>query len=534
MTVGPILRRLRIVLTATLLAGCLSASAGASQADARDCSIAAFDAVQLSADAPVQVTSASIAMLPDHGPRYCLVRLRVGDNVNIAAGLPMDGHWNGDLQAEGVGGYGGKANPPVKSVARGFLGVQTDTGHPAATRDPDESVAGDWRETTGAFAMLAPGVPNRALQQDYAQRSSHLMAVVAKQLAQAFYGRSVGHSFWNGCSTEGRQGLRAAQQYPQDYDGILAGDPPIRFGGTMAFQLWPQVVMKGLVGHSIAGAKLDLASRRAVRACDPLDGLRDGLLGDPRQCHYSAVRDSAIVHKSCAADDDTCLAPREAQAVDAIWRGPVTPGGKLLWRGIERGAPLGLLAGSKPFPYAILQPRYWVFLDPAWDWHTLSLRDYPAFFARSVATVDPVMAADDPDLSAFFARGGKIIAYHGFNDSGILPQQTVDYYQAVARKLGRSPAELQSDFRLYMLPGVSHCGGGDAPQIAADTLSDALVRWVEQGLPPQGLIARQAYPDGRARARPLCAFPAVQHYDGSGDPALATSFECRKDRRLTD
>jgi hypothetical protein len=475
----------------------------------------------------VHVISASVETLPDNGTRYCLVRLRVGENVNIAAGFPMNGRWNGSIQAEGAGGYGGRAQPPVKSVARGFLGLQTDTGHPAGARDPDESFAEDWRNTTGAFAMRAPGVPNLALQEDYAHRASHLMAVVGKQLASAFYGQPARRAYWNGCSTEGRQALRAAQQYPQDFDGILAGDPPIRFGAVMAYQIWPQVVMKDMVGRPIATAKLDLASKQAVKACDLLDGLRDGVLSDPRKCRYRATDDRGIVRSSCAAEDGDCLAPTEAAAIDAIWRGPLASDGKLLWRGIERGAPLGLLAGTKPFAYAILQPRYWVFLDPQWDWHVLRLPDYPAFFARSVDVVDPVMAADDPDLRPFFARGGKILMYHGFNDSGILPQDSINYYEVVARKLRRSTTGLQRDFRLYMLPGVGHCGGGDAPQIAPDVLSDALFRWVEQGTPPEGLTAIQTYPDGRKRSRPVCAFPGLPYYRGKGDPDEAASFNCR-------
>lgn len=517
-------RALRIGAVAALA---LVSVRAAAQSGETSCSMAALSTATFKADAPVRLISASLETLPGAGQRYCLVRLRVGDNVNIAAGLPMDGRWNGSLQAEGVGGYGGRADPPVRSIARGFLGLQTDTGHPAAARDPDEAIAEDWRDTTGAFAMLAPGVPNRALQEDYAYRASHLMAVVGKQLASAFYGRAADHAYWNGCSTEGRQALRAAQQYPADWDGILAGDPPIRFAEVMAFQIWPQVVMKEMVGHPIVAAKLDLATQRALAACDGLDGVRDGLLADPRKCRYQAARDRSIVRSKCSGEDGGCLTPAEAQAIDAIWRGPLGKDGALLWRGIERGAPLGLLAGPKPFAYAILQPRYWVFLDPRWDWHSLTMADYPAFFARSVAAVDPIMAADNPDLAPFFARGGKIIVYHGFNDGGILPQDSIDYYAAVARRSGRSMTDLQRDFRLYMLPGVGHCGGGDAPQVASDALSDALVRWVEQGVAPDRLIATQRYPGGRKRSRPVCAFPGLPYYPGKGDPDEAASFDCR-------
>lgn len=513
-------------VAAAMGAATLSAPGGAGEASVRGCSVASIAALPLTADQPVAVTSASVEELPDGRGRYCLVRLRVGDNVNIAAGLPLDGRWNGSIQAEGVGGYGGKANPPVRSVSRGFLGLQTDTGHPAAARDPDESVVQDWRDTTGAFAMLAPGVPNRTLQDDYAHRSSHLMAVLGKQLAQGYYRRPARHAYWNGCSTEGRQALRAAQDYPEDYDGILAGSPPIRFGGVMAFQIWPQVVMKDVVGHPIAGDRLNLASQRAISACDDLDGLRDGLLTDARQCRYRAADDREIVRADCAARA-SCLTPKEAEAIDLMWRGPLADNGRLLWRGIERGASLGLLAGPRPFPYSIVQGRYWVELDPAWDWRTLTLDNYPAFFARSLAVVEPVMAADDPDLRPFFARGGKIVAYHGFNDSGILPQATIDYYEAVAAKLGRSLAGLQSDFRLFMLPGVGHCGDGDAPQVSVEALNDALVNWVERGVAPEGLSAHQSYDGGRTRSRPVCSYPDLPYYRGSGDPDRADSFECR-------
>jgi len=488
--------------------------------------MAVLGPLQLTADAPVEIMGAAIEPLPDGGPRYCLVRLRVGGNLNIAAGLPLDGRWNGDFQAEGVGGYGGRADAPVRSVARGFLGMQTDTGHPAGLRESGESVVSDWQNTTGAFAMLAPGVPNRALQEDHAHRASHLMAVLARQLAPEFYDRPLGHAYWNGCSTEGRQGLRAAQQYPADYDGILAGDPPVRFGGTMAYQIWPQVVMRQVVGRAIPGAKLNLASRRAIAVCDGIDGLEDGILNDPRQCRYSASTDRALTRPDCDAEDATCLAPAEASAIDAIWRGPVDEDGKLLWRGIERGAPLGLLAGPKPFAYAIVQPRYWVYLNPAWDWRQLTMETYPEFFRRSLAAVEPVMAAYDPDLRPFFARGGKIIAYHGFADSGILPQATIDYYEAVSTQLDRSPTDLQSDFRLYMLPGVGHCGGGDAPQISSDFLSDALVDWVERGIEPAGMLANQALPDGKIRSRPVCPYPSSPRYLRAGDPLSARSFDC--------
>ncbi|MCW3838240.1 tannase/feruloyl esterase family alpha/beta hydrolase [Sphingomonas canadensis] len=497
----------------------------ASPARADDCSPAAIG--RIAADAPVAILSAAIEQLPEGAGRYCLVRVRVGGNVNIAIGLPMDGRWNGRLLAGGAGGYAGQARPPVRAVARGYAGVETDTGHPAGRRDLDDTPADDWRETSGAFAMRAPGVPDIALREDFAHRSAHLMAVVARQVVQAFYGSPVRHAYWSGCSTQGSHGLRAARQHPEDYDGILAGDPAIHFGQVMAFQLWPQVVMKDRLGGPMLPAKLELATARAVAACDMRDGLADGILTDPRRCRYRAAGDRAVVRERCAAGDGTCLSPVEAGAIDAIWRGPEDGGGKLLWRGIERGAPLGLLAGTAPFPYAVAQPRYWVYLDPAWDWRGVTIGSYPEFFARSVAAVNPVMAADDPDLDRFFARGGRVMLYHGFNDAGILPHGSIAWYEAVARRMRLSRRGIQSRMQLYLFPGTGHCGGGEGAQPPVERMLDALVDWVEKAAPPQGLTAERAAKDGRGGSRPVCAYPALPYYRGRGDPALASSFRCR-------
>jgi feruloyl esterase len=185
-----------------------------------------------------------------------------------------------------------------------------------------------------------------------------------------------------------------------------------------------------------------------------------------------------------------------------------------------------MLAGPKPFPYALLQPRYWVALDPNWDWRTLTIETYPAFFAKSLAAVSPVMDANDADLGRFFARGGKIILFHGFNDGGILPRQSIDYYERVARRQHMSLRQLQAHAQLYLFPGVGHCGGGAAPQPPVDRLSDALVAWVEHGIPPQGLVALQEDAVPMRRSRPICPYPTLAYYKGSGNPDLAASFSC--------
>jgi hypothetical protein len=190
------------------------------------------------------------------------------------------------LQSEGGYGYAGKIGVPTNSILGGYVGLKTDTGH----------VPG-----TGEFGFLSPGAPNTALQKDFAYRSQHLMAVIGKQLVQAFYGRQPVYSYWNGCSEGGREGLRMAQDFPGDYDGILAGTPAIHWDRLAAYQIWPQVVMKDLAGGPISIAKQKLATAAAIAACDAIDGVTDGVITDPRKCHYSAAADTSVTRASCTS-----------------------------------------------------------------------------------------------------------------------------------------------------------------------------------------------------------------------------------------
>jgi hypothetical protein len=529
-----------------LVAGAVAgASAAHAQRPVMSCDESGIGAARPQADGPaVRIVSVSVDRADD--VPYCLVKVLVPDAINIWVGLPMDGRWNGRWQSIGGGGYAGSVAAPNDALRAGYAAAATDTGHAGA----GPFAAGD-----GKFGMLEPGKPNTALQIDFAYRSEHLMAVIGKQLVESFYGRAPQHSYWNGCSTGGRQGLRMAQDYPEDYDGILAGAPAIHWDRFQAGQIWYQVVQLRDNGGPIGGgarethaAKTKLATTRAIAACDAQDGVTDGVLADPRACEYRASEDRTITFDECASSNSACLAPAEASAIDKMWQGPVAckrdgagtcrvpavaardldaSGNKRLWYGNTRGADLSALGGVMPFPIATEQPKYWVYFDPSWDWRVLDYANYPSFFKESVARVGPLMASDDADLAVFRDHGGKLLLWHGWADQLIVPEGTVDYYERVTRELGDGFARTQEFARLFMAPGVAHCAGGDGPQ--PQGLLDALVQWVEEGKAPDRILASKPI-EGGSRTRPLCPYPSQARWTGDGSSEDAGNFVCTENR----
>lgn len=493
------------------------------------CSMAGIGATKLTADAAVTILDVSTGTTGSTATDkpYCLVKVKVDPQINIWVALPTTA-WNGRFRSEGGGVYAGSVGVAVDSVKQGFVGVQTDTGHSSFF-------------LSGAFGMLSPGVPNTQLQTDFAYRSEHLMAVVGKQLVKAYYAQDPVRSYWYGCSTGGRQGLMMAQRYPEDYDAILAGAPAIHWDRFQAYQIWPQVVMRQEVGTPISAAKLALATTRSVSSCDAADGVTDGVIGDPRTCTYDPTKDTSITTSTCTSADGTCLTAGEATSIQKIWGGARNTSGALLWPGLERGTALNAMAGAAPFPIPIEQARYWVYLDPTWDWTTLTYANYEAFFNKNVEMVGPVMATDNPDLSKFRARGGKVIMYHGWADPLIMPQGTPKYWDNVKQTL--ATAKVPVDFaKLYMAPGMGHCSGGAGPNqfgqgssgiVAADPKHDifrALMAWSEKGAEPQEIVATKFTNDDPtqpvAQTRPLCVYPQVAKYKGSGSTDDAANFVC--------
>ena len=514
---------------------------GHAQSPVTTCDAAGIGAVLLKTDDPRPVTPGilSVSTGTEGSVSYCLVKVLVPQAINIWVGLPMNGSWNGRWQSVGGGVYAGTVNAPAEAVRDGYAAATTDTGHEG----------GRMGALNGSFGMLRPGEPAIALQKDFASRSEHLMAVVGKQLVQAFYGRPPEYSYWNGCSTGGRQGLRMAQDYPGDYDGILTGAPAIHWDRFQAAMLWYPVMQQHENGGPIGGgnakvlaAKYRLATDRAVKACDALDGVTDGVLTDPRRCEYLAAGDSSITQSSCATDDGQCLTPKEALVIDRSWIGPVAcqdgtgackvpavasrkldgRGAMRLWYGQLRGTDLTALGGAAPFPVAIEQPKYWVYFDPEWDWRKVDAASFTRFFRDSVDRVGPVMASDNPDLRGFRKRGGKLVIWHGWSDQLINSQGTVDYYDRVMERMG-GMKRTQQFARLFMAPGVGHCAGGPGPQ--PQRPFDAVVNWVEKGVAPDRIIASKQAPGG-TQTRPLCPYPAVARWNGNGSSDDAANFSC--------
>ena len=492
------------------------APASAGPLPIKSCDMSGIGSVMLVADGPpVTILDAAPATAGSGSSAvpYCLVKVLVPQAINIWVGLPTEGMWNQRLQSLGGGGYAGSVSAPTSAVLGKYVGITTDTGHTGSS---------------GSFGMLAPGYPNIPLQIDFSYRSEHLMAVIGKQLIDAFYGpNNLLYSYWNGCSTGGRQGLAMAQRYPEDYNGILSGAPAIHFDRFQAAQIWPQMVQYRDNGGVVSTAKKTLATNAAIAACDVLDGVEDGVLRDPRECRYDAQN---LVSKSCLPADDSCLTKTEASAINKMWYGPTNEkGNKRLWYGLTRGTNLNGLGGATPFSISVNQPRYWVYFNPTWDWHVLDYSNYESFFDDTIFEMAASgTATDNPDLTPFRSHGSKIIMWHGFNDQLIMPEGTIDYYDRVVNALGGGYQHTQEFARLFMAPGVAHCGGGTGP--VPQNLFNYVVNWVENGEAPETILAAKIVGGVVTQTRPLCPYPDVAVWTGHGSPDDAENFVCKRGR----
>lgn len=459
-------------------------------------------------------------------PAFCRVALTVSPQIRVEVWLPKE-TWNGRYRGEGGGGYAGQVSYAglAEGIRRGYATASTDTGHPAS--------AG------GSFALNANGTLNMQLVDDFAERSLRELAAKAKALIKAFYGMPPAYSYWNGCSTGGRQGLMAAQRFPDEYDGLVIGAPAINWDRFIPSELWPQIVMNNTAGGPISAAKLAAVTHAAVAACDANDGVSDGIINDPRKCTYDP---GALVCKGGqdagpdggtdgAQDAAACLTPREAEAIRKIWNGPANASGQRLWFGLERGAPLNALAGNNPFVIAGAHSQYWVHQNPAFDWRTLKETDFEAEIRTSQKKFHDVIGTDDPRLDGFRKRRGRMIIWHGEADPLIFPRGTINYFERVVAANGG--AQRIADFaRLFMAPGVGHCAGGDGPNPVG--VFDAVVNWVEEGVAPQTLQAVRKRPDGTVLTRPLCPYPTTAKWTGNGSTDDAANFVCVDGRQQAD
>jgi len=444
-------------------------------------------------------------------PAFCRVeataRPTTDSEIKFEVWIPPADAWNGKLEGVGNGGYSGAIGYAAMAggLRRGYAVASTDTGH-----------AGD-------DMKFGQGHPEKII--DWAYRSVHVMTEASKVIVRDAQGRFADHAYFVGCSSGGHQALTEAQRYPEDYDGIVAGDPANnRIRQTFGF-LYSWVATHSPDGHPIVPQnKLSLVTHAAVEACDALDGLKDGIIDDPRRCHFDPAK------LACKGGDEAgCLTAPQVDAVRKMYDGLKNPRtGEQIFTGWPRGSegfgenPIqswGQYVMNPPEPMRVGFFRYFLFHDPNWDYRTIDYDRDLAFAEQKL----PFMAAVEKDLTPFKKHGGKLLMYTGWADPVVPPQDTVAYYDAVVKANGG--LERTRDFyRFFIAPGMGHCSGGPGPN-QFDALT-ALEQWVEKGAAPEKLVASHSTNGKVDRTRPLCQYPQVARYKGTGGSDDAANFTC--------
>lgn len=457
----------------------------------------------------------------DHLPTFCRVRgeLRptADSDIRFEVWLP-EKSWNGRYLGAGNGGFAGEIDyrSLANDVANGFAAAATDTGH-----------FGDSEDASWAYQH-----PEKIA--DFGWRAIHLTAQTAKQIVAAYYGKAATHAYFDSCSDGGREALMEAQRFPEDYDGILAGAPANNWtamlGGGLAGLQQTNLDPAGI----LPDLKLPAIERASLAACDQLDGVKDGIVSAPEKCHFDP---SVLLCKH--GDDLDCLTAPQLGSLRRTYAGGAAPDGHVIFPGFLPGDEDGWhpwIVGSGPLDSSGAQYvrnyfTYMVANDPKFNILTAPIE---TSLADAHAKTSRDLDAIDPDLRRFAARGGKLIVYHGWNDPAISPWNTIHYYQSVQQTMGSS--QTSSFLRLYMAPGVEHCADGPGPDFFGQVglpaqkghgLFDVLQTWVESGTPPAEVIATKYGRDQKpVMTRPLCPYPQIAKYDGSGDTNQAASFTC--------
>lgn len=539
---------------------------------------------------PLLLSGTPTATTPTASNDVCVVKLNVGPGnpgpadapstspgIGIEVWLPTATNWNNRLHLKGGGGWAGTSerstttlvgagstssgSPATIAMVEGAVSASTDTGHGGSVPGRDAS-----------WAMNPDGTINTTLWRDFSERGIHEMAVKSKVLAKAYYGRDARYAYFNGFSTGGRQAHKEAQAHPGDFDGILAGAPAFNWTKFITAELYPQIVyQRDLGGVNLTPGQLSLLSNAAIDACGTVGGVKLGYIPDPSQCFYDPRKDATVLCSGEAGVNVTgtnttssCVNLTRATAMNKIWYGQtvdgsvpdpvadngwgISPAPSQKWFGLTRGTDVNAgLGGATQFPIAsemvaleLQNPLLASTLfknatgNGANGWKNLSYADLTNAWDRGVA-LQPQFAqinTDNPDLSGFRNRGGKMIMYHGLSDTLIMPQGSVNYYQRVASQMGGIPA-IQNFYRFYLVPAMGHgFANGTAnpnanpPLPTNDQLYKALTDWVENGNAPGSVVATApATATAGQKSRPLCLYPQKATYT-SGDPNLAKSYTC--------
>ncbi|HEY1887327.1 MAG TPA: tannase/feruloyl esterase family alpha/beta hydrolase, partial [Roseiarcus sp.] len=468
-------------------------------------------------------------------PAFCRVTATLSpvqdSTIRVEMWLPQDG-WKGVFEGTGNGGFGTRFIYPVLAAGlrRGYAVINTDQGTAGAT-----ALNGD--------VLIAHPVKWR----DWGFRATHLMTAVGKQIASTFYGKEPSRSYFTGCSTGGQQALIEAELYPVDYDGIVAGAPVVNRTHLHAAFVWDYQAAQRTPGAALGHDKLMLLKKAVVAACPPGTGgaPSDTFVADPLHCAFDPA---SLVCK--AGDAPDCLTADQVETVKRFYAGPANPRtGEPVYPGWARGSEgpaFGWAYEEGDAPASIKEPGLdslfkWVF-GPTWDWRSF---DFDHDMTEEDAVLGPeVNGATVANIDAFKAHGGKLLMYHGWADSIVNPLATIAFYDTLAKAHG-GPEPFQNSARLFLFPGVEHCGigggegpngfGGEhgrpAPEVDADhDVLAALAQWVETGTAPEKLIATKYQGDDPTKPivmqRPACPYPKRAHYSGSGDTNAAASFVC--------
>lgn len=480
-------------------------------------------------------------------PAHCevtgIARPTVDSEITFLLLLPPRESWNGKYMQRGNGGWAGSIQPValVAPLVRGYAVSATNDGHQTEGIMPDAS----W----------AVGHPEKLI--DFGYRALHETALLSKAILEMYYGKRAARAYFSGCSDGGREALMEAERYPEDFDGIIAGAPANHWTHHFAGFVWNEIALNETPESKITVEQLPAIEKAALAACDAQDGVKDGLIEDPRQCHFDPS--VLLCHGSPTAQ---CLSQPQIEALKKIYSGPKDPKtGSQIYPGYEPGTEAEAGAWSLwilgPSAQSLFGNTFFgqaVHEQSHWDWRTMD-------FDRDVSLADEKTAAIlnsyNPDLRSFRDHGGKLIEYHGWGDAAIAPRDSIDFYERVAAFLkqypdprSNNPGDIGGFYRLFMVPGMQHCGGGPGPvsfgndDIAAlsatpdDADHDVLLtldRWVNEGIAPEKLIGTgkigadpKTGAGGTKLSRPLCAYPTVAHYKGQGDTNAAENFDCVK------
>lgn len=454
--------------------------------------------------------TAALAPLDICDVNITLTHGAANDSVRIEVWMPLVG-WNGRFQGTGGGGFvaGTFGAAMAPQVARGFAAASTDAGLRPASFD-GRGIAFDGQ-----------------LMANFASLSAHEMALVGKAVTRQFYGGEPVYSYWNGCSTGGRQGYMEAQVYPEDFDGILAAAPAINWDKFCPAEFWPFQVQSE-AGEFVPTCVLTALTQANIRACDGLDGALDGMISDPSVCRFDA-HSMFGTSVACGNNDTATISAAQASIYNRIIRGPVSATGAQLWFGVEPGTSLNFLAGTTPFSLGATWLDTFVANRTQLDGRlgpnsTLTARMYSSLFQASVASrFGSMLATDNADLSGLQAAGHKLLSWHGLADPIIMPQGSFDYRRRVEAKMGGAVA-VDQFYRLFTAPGVGHCGGG-GPSPDTLTAIQVLMNWVEKGVAPDTLPA-SAVIGNVTVTRNLCRYPFVARFTGSGNVNSTEGWIC--------